>query len=140
MLQLHHMALQARNVAYTTARIHSNEELEEIQKELSKEKNHNPLLEKRLNQLKNLDAGWETFRVYFENVYSGFFHSLEQHHNNLTPNEERLSAFIKMGLTSKEIARLQNVTKRAVDKARERLKKKMAIDAEVNLTEYLKKI
>ncbi len=127
-------------IAYTTSIIKSNDELEEIRRELRQSNNHSPGLAKRLDQLKNVDASWETFRVYFENVYSDFFGALHKRHENLTANEERLAAFIKMGLTSKEIASLQNVTKRAIDKARERLKKKMELNADTNLTSYIKQI
>ncbi len=127
-------------IAYTTSRMRNNEELEEIQKELGQENNRDPRLEKRLDQLKHFDAGWDTFKVYFENVYSEFFEVLNARHTNLTSNEERLAAFIKMGLTSKEIAGLQNVTKRAVDKARERLKKKMELSPEVHLNDHIKNL
>ncbi len=127
-------------IAYTTTRIRQNEEIEELQEVLTHSEGKTVELQKRLAQLRDFDTNWSTFKLYFESVYSDFFASLNKNHTNLTPNEERLAAFIKMGLTSKEIAGLQNVTKRAVDKARERLKKKMSIQTEINLTDYIKHI
>lgn len=127
-------------IAYTTERIRQNEELEAIKRQISFENEHAAALTRRIEALMDFDTNWKSFRLYFENVHPGFFEILLRQYPDLTPNEERLCAFIKMGLTSKEIASLLGVTKRAVDKARERLKKKMKLNDSTNVKQVLKTI
>ncbi|MEG1572316.1 MAG: hypothetical protein RR328_02095, partial [Bacteroidales bacterium] len=45
---------------------------------------------------------WNEFKVYFEQVDGGFFKHLEQSYPNLTPNEQRLCALIRLNLNTKE--------------------------------------
>lgn len=83
------------------------------------------VLEKDFNQIKNENANWETFKTYFENVYPNYLEKLYQLNSNLTNNDLRMCAFIKMGLKTKEIATINGVSVRAIEKAKERLKKKL---------------
>ena len=80
---------------------------------------------------------WDTFRLYFEEVHPGFFRRLKEHCPGISQNEERLCAFLKMNMSSKEIALLNSNTVAAVDKSRNRLRKKLEIDPEMNLKTYL---
>lgn len=86
------------------------------------------VLEKDFNQIKNEHANWETFKTYFENVYPNYLKTLYQLNSNLTNNDLRMCAFIKMGLKTKEIAIINGVSVRAIEKAKERLKKKLNVD------------
>ncbi|SHF56966.1 DNA-binding transcriptional regulator, CsgD family [Fodinibius roseus] len=85
----------------------------------------------------NLDEDWEQFQIYFEEVHSGFFDTLIEQYPDLTPNELRLSALVKLNLTSKEIAVIVGITPDSVKTARYRLRKKLNMETEENLTEFM---
>ena len=83
------------------------------------------------------DEDWEQFRVHFDHVNEGFFSDLKEQYPDLTPNELKLCAFLRMNLSSKEIAQLMNITIKAVEVGRYRLRKKLKLDPEQNLYEFL---
>ncbi|GGG76833.1 hypothetical protein GCM10007415_05830 [Parapedobacter pyrenivorans] len=83
------------------------------------------------------DEDWEQFSLHFNHVNEGFFTGLKDHYPELTPNELKLCAFLRMNLSSKEIAQLMNITIKAVEVGRYRLRKKLRLDPEQNLYEFL---
>ncbi|WP_353195883.1 triple tyrosine motif-containing protein [Parapedobacter defluvii] len=83
------------------------------------------------------DEDWEQFSVHFNHVNEGFFTNLKEQYPDLTPNELKLCAFLRMNLSSKEIAQLMNITIKAVEVGRYRLRKKLKLDPEQNLYEFL---
>ncbi|HET8809059.1 MAG TPA: tetratricopeptide repeat protein [Flavobacteriaceae bacterium] len=85
----------------------------------------------------NLDKDWEEFRLYFEEVHSGFFDLLKKRYPDLTTNELRLSALVKLNLTIKEISTILNISPDSVKTARYRLRKKLGLETEDNLSEFL---
>lgn len=68
---------------------------------------------------------WEEFETRFEKVHTGFYESLNNQYPSLTVNERRLCAFLRLDMTTKEIATLTGQTVRAVEMARIRLRKKL---------------
>lgn len=86
------------------------------------------------------DEDWEQFSVHFNHVNEGFFSNLKAQYPDLTPNELKLCAFLRMNLSSKEIAQLMNITIKAVEVSRYRLRKKLRLDPEQNLYEFLLRI
>ncbi|SKB26063.1 Y_Y_Y domain-containing protein [Parapedobacter luteus] len=86
------------------------------------------------------EEDWEQFSVHFNHVNQGFFARLKQLYPDLTPNELKLCAFLRMNLSSKEIAQLMNITIKAVEVSRYRLRKKIKLDPEQNLYEFLLQI
>lgn len=83
------------------------------------------------------DEDWEQFSVHFNHVNEGFFTNLKERYPDLTPNELKLCAFLRMNLSSKEIAQLMNITIKAVEVGRYRLRKKLQLEPEQNLYEFL---
>lgn len=77
--------------------------------------------------LESRSERWEEFQLRFEKVYQGFFVKLLEKYPKLSKTEQKLAAFIKLGLSSKEIAILTQNTKPSVDVARSRLRKKMNV-------------
>lgn len=71
------------------------------------------------------DNNWENFARYFEDVHKDFNTNVTKKHPEITPNELRLMALIKMNLSSKEIANILNISIPGIKKARQRLRKKM---------------
>lgn len=67
----------------------------------------------------------------------GFFRRLKEKHPDLTPNDLRLCSYLRMNFTTKEIAHLLNISGRGVEIGRYRLRKKMNLPHDVNLSEYL---
>lgn len=85
----------------------------------------------------NLDKEWEQFAKHFDSVHSDFIVSLKEKHPTLTGNELKLCANLRMNLSTKEIAQLMNISVRGVEIGRYRLRKKLQLDAGVNLFDYL---
>jgi len=83
------------------------------------------------------DEDWEQFSVHFNHVNEGFFTHLKNQYPDLTPSELKLCAFLRMNLSSKEIAQLMNITIKAVEVGRYRLRKKLKLDPDKNLYEFL---
>jgi len=83
------------------------------------------------------DEDWTQFLSTFEKVHPDFLSRLREMVDRLTPAEQRLSCLFKMNLSSKEIATLLNISDEGVKKGRYRLRKKLGIEKEVNLQEFL---
>ena len=121
-------------VSFVAEQIKQSEALEKLKTDLPSDEIQ---IKKRIQSILATDNNWGTFKLYFENVNPDFFRKLQIQFPDLTPNEVRHCAFVKMGLSSKEIASLLSVTKRGVDKARERLYRKLEISGENELTRIL---
>lgn len=83
------------------------------------------------------DEDWEIFEKNFAEVHDDFLTSLKKKHMSLTSGELRLAAYIRMNLSSKEIAPLLNISVRSVENKRHRLRKKFEIPTATSLKEYL---
>jgi DNA-binding CsgD family transcriptional regulator len=83
------------------------------------------------------DHDWEVFEESFNRVHDDFFKRLMYQFPDLTPGDLRLAAYLKMNLSSKEIAPLLNISVRGVENKRYRLRKKLGLSEEANLTEYI---
>jgi tetratricopeptide (TPR) repeat protein/DNA-binding CsgD family transcriptional regulator len=79
------------------------------------------------------DKIWENFARQFEAVHPGFNATIAQKYQEITPNELRMMALVKMNLSTKEIASLLNISIPGVKKARQRLRKKMSISTQESL-------
>ena len=81
---------------------------------------------------------WDEFEVRFQSVYNDFYEKLHHTHPDLSPNERRLCAFLKLNMTTKEIGSITGQSQRAIEMARSRLRKKLQLNSrEDNLIEYL---
>lgn len=90
-----------------------------------------------INENISNDVRWSDFSSNFDLVYNNYTKRLHEMYQNLTISDIRICCYIKMGLGSKDIAPLLNITVKSVEMARYRLRKKMGLAADVNLTEYL---
>ncbi len=79
------------------------------------------------------DNHWENFARYFEEVHKDFNTNIKQQFPDVTPNELRLIALLKMNLSSKEIANILSISADGVKKARQRLRKKMQLSPKDSL-------
>lgn len=86
----------------------------------------------------NLDTedDWKMFLIKFEQKHRNFFKRLKEMHPQLTNNDLRLCACLKLNLETKDIASLMNLSVRAVENNRYRLRKKLDLKPTQNLNEY----
>ncbi len=83
------------------------------------------------------DNDWTRFSSNFDVVYSNFTKRLMELHPNLSVADKRLCCYIRMGLSSKEIAPLINISNKSVEMARYRVRKKIGLEPGDSLTSYL---
>jgi ligand-binding sensor domain-containing protein/DNA-binding CsgD family transcriptional regulator len=87
-----------------------------------------------------LSNDWQQFEQYFDQVHSNFLQRLREEYPKLTPKDYRLCAYLRMNLSTKEIAPLMNISVRGVEIARYRLRKKLELDKQDNLIEFMMKV
>ncbi|MBP6128099.1 triple tyrosine motif-containing protein [Flavobacterium sp.] len=80
---------------------------------------------------------WTVFKEAFDTADNNFLKKVKQAHSSLTPNDLRLCAYLRLNLSSKEIAPLLNISVRSVEIKRYRLRKKMDLPHEKGLVEYI---
>jgi DNA-binding CsgD family transcriptional regulator len=126
--------------------IRKNQFLLSIKEELLKLKrpNNDFALNDKINSLivkidKDLDHNkqWEVFETAFDEVHEDFLNRLKAAYPNLTPKELRLCAYLRLNISSKEIAPLMNISVRGVEICRYRVRKKLDIDRDTNMTTFV---
>ncbi|MCR5018000.1 MAG: hypothetical protein K6A64_04320 [Bacteroidales bacterium] len=85
------------------------------------------------------DDDWQKFSQHFDFVYDNYLKRLSQKFPALSRGDLRLCAYLKMDLSSKEIAPLMNLTIRSVEMTRHRLRKKLELSREDNLSDFLQR-
>ena len=83
---------------------------------------------------------WELFKEAFDNADRKFLKKLKKAHPNLSPNDIKLCAYLRLNLSSKEIAPMFNISPRSVEIKRYRLRKKMDLSHDDNLVDYILKL
>lgn len=91
----------------------------------------------QLNETLQSEKQWQDFEIHFKDVHPEFYEILDDLYPQLTGTERRICAFLKMNLNTKEIASLLNVTVRAVEQHRYRIRKKLEISSGVSLSAHL---
>jgi DNA-binding CsgD family transcriptional regulator len=125
--------------------ISKNNLIEQLVKKLANhpigfKKENQPLINEVVSELRlSLNVNlWEEFEMRFTEVHPKFYNALKTKHSSLTPAELKLCAFLKMNMSTKEIAAILLLNAKSVEKARIRLRKKLDIsNTDVNLNEYL---
>ncbi len=137
-----------RNKELTThvmSMIRKNELIRQIAEVLSQsklnldDKNRNFInsIIKDLNNIQD-ESVWEEFEVRYQNVHNEFYDKLQKISPNLSTNERRLCAFLRLNMTTKEISSITGQTLRSIEVARTRLRKKLQLtNSEMSLTEFL---
>jgi len=89
---------------------------------------------------KNPEEEWKIFEMSFNNTYNNYLVNLSNRFPGLTTSDLKLAAYIRMNISSKEIASLLNISLKSIEMARYRLRKKLEIEHEQNLTAFLMSI
>ena len=85
----------------------------------------------------NLDKDWDDFKVYFEQVHKGFFVKLKEKHPELSNGELKMAALVRLNMNLKETATVMGISPDSVKTSRYRLRKKLNLEEEQNMTDYL---
>jgi len=97
-------------------------------------------LNNQINSNIQSDDILKRFEEQFDIIHNKFISRVRTQHPDLTVGELKMCAYLKMNLSSKEIAPLLNLSVRGVETLRYRLRKKMDLTREDNLVEYLDSI
>lgn len=125
-----------------------NEFIEAIKEELKtvKQKGKNVETKQALERIvKEIDTtlrlqeDWEQFEYHFDKVHRDFLTRLRADYPDLSPNEQKLCAFLRLNLNTKDIANLLHISLRGVEVARYRLRKKLDLDKGQNLSKFILK-
>jgi ligand-binding sensor domain-containing protein len=96
-------------------------------------------LERTIKQNIENDNNWKRFEENFDLVYENYLKRIGEAYPNLNTGDKRLCAYLKMDLSSKDIAPLLNMSVRSIEMNRYRLRKKMDLDRDINLAEFLQR-
>jgi len=94
-------------------------------------------LQSLLRVVKNEDKSWDEFARLFEKVHPAFWQQLNQMPNPLTEKEKRLCALIKVNMQNREVAAVLGISPESVKTARYRLRKKLQIDSDQDLNQFV---
>jgi hypothetical protein len=141
------ISLKNSKVASNTVNlIYLNEILLTIREHIQQmEKNNdpktNPSIINKINRIIEQelqgDHHWKEFEEIFNQLHSNFIQKLKSHFPELTPRDIRMCAYLRMNLNTKEIAPLLGISVRGVEDTRYRIRKKVNLSQEANLTEFI---
>jgi DNA-binding CsgD family transcriptional regulator len=120
--------------------VRKNEILLRIKEDIEESRGDTRALSKVLRMIDRhveSEHDWEIFEASFNQVHDDFFKKLMSEFPDLTPGDLRLAAYLKMNLSTKEITPLLNISIRGVENKRYRLRRKLGLTEEANLTEFM---
>ncbi|WP_426430312.1 tetratricopeptide repeat protein [Winogradskyella sp. HB-48] len=124
--------------------VQKNTFIQELKENLEKIKHSPELFKVEFRRLVMLlkkesaeDKDWEVFKSYFSEVHNNFDNKIKAISKEISEKEIRLASFLRMNLSTKEIASMLNVLPDSVLKSKYRLKKKLDLDKDEDLTEFL---
>jgi hypothetical protein len=126
--------------------VYKNEFLQKIKGEIENLKDANgkvfadeqlKRLQKIIDEGMNDERDWNLFESSFNETHENFFKKLKVHHPDLVPNDLKLCAYLRMNMSSKEMASLLNISLRGAEIRRYRLRKKLSLPHDKNLVEFL---
>jgi len=94
-------------------------------------------LDRRVKEIASEDQSWSEFKDVFESLDSEFFNKLTSRNPKLTTLDLKHCAYIKMNIDNYELARILNVEMKSLQMTRYRLKKKLKLNQEENLREFI---
>jgi len=143
---IHELDLKKRELTtHTLHIIQKNELLENLQNKVSELKKNDAgssysEITRMINTNRLIEKDWENFKSVFEQVHTDFFSKLKSRFEGISSNELRMAAMMKMNLSTKEMASILNITPDSVKKARYRMRKKLNLQSESNVQDYMIKL
>lgn len=144
-------ALQKKQKKLTTSIMYNVKNTEHINKIISRlikskmhfKKQNHTLIESIIKDLQasSSDNIWEEFEICFQDVHSDFYKKLHIRYPLLTINEKRLCAFLRLNMTTKEIASITQQSTNSIEVARTRLRKKLNLsNKDISLSSFIAKM
>lgn len=102
-------------------------------------KDNKELIQSIINEIRlnSTSKVWEEFEIRFKEVHVDFYDELHKAHPDLTLNEVKICAFLRLNMSTKEISSITHQSVKSINMARFRLRKKLQIDRDENLIAYL---
>ncbi len=146
----HKNELEAKNKELTTMSLQlltQNEvfenlrsKTEKLYEEKSIDNNALRILTQLIEDNSDREKNWTQFKILFEKVHIGFFHNLKTKYPSLTENEIRICAYLKINLQAKEIAVMLNVSPATIFTNRHHIRRKLNLNKDEKLEDYLRNI
>jgi DNA-binding CsgD family transcriptional regulator len=135
-LATHLLAMQKKNESL----LRITEDLKKVQLDVEGQGEHSIK-----NIVKNLTKSseeqiWPEFEKRFKDIHGDFYKNLSTRHPDLTPNELKLCAFMKMNMSSKEISAITSQSTDTIKMARYRLRAKLNLQRSDSLVSYLNQL
>lgn len=142
------LELNQRSMTAATLKLIQNSErdAQTIDRLIEIEKNTTPEGKQKIkalicdNKRISYNSNWDEFEILFEKIHSSFYEKLNTQFPTLTANERKMCAFLKLNMSSKDIAQITFQSEDALKKARLRLRQKLEIGRETNLVVFLQNI
>lgn len=141
------LTVKSKELAESTMTIiKKNEILVSIKNEITEQKNilgtqyPNKYYDKLIRLLdENLSSedDWAIFQTNFDRIHENFFRNLHISYPDLTSNDLRFCAYLRLNLSSKDIAHLMNISLKGVEVGRYRIRKKIGLPSNKSLTEFM---
>lgn len=90
-----------------------------------------------ITENQNSQADWLLFESYFNSAHQNFIERLRARYSDLTAGDLRICCLLRMNLSTKEIASMLNISVRSVELRRYRLRKRLCMETEDNLVDFL---
>lgn len=139
--------LKTQQIANSTMElVQKNKMLLDVRQKLTEVKKENDIevrnviirdILKKINRDLNNEENWTIFEKNFDEIHENFLNRLLAEHKHLTAKDLRLCAYLRMNLSSKEIAPLLRISVRSVEISRYRMRKKMNLPHNVTLSDYI---
>jgi DNA-binding CsgD family transcriptional regulator len=97
-------------------------------------------ISRKMERAENQQGDWDKFMQLFKDVHPELLSELAKSHPDLTHNDIRLLALMKMGFSNKEIADILHITEGGLKKARYRLRKKLDLELQASIHQYIQNI
>ncbi|WP_432327011.1 helix-turn-helix transcriptional regulator [Mucilaginibacter sp. P25] len=95
---------------------------------------------KLLSDTGKSDDDWDNFSMYFDQVHNNFLATMKAKFPGLSSTDLKLCAYLRLNLSSKEIAQLLNISLKGVEISRYRVRKKLQLATETNLYDFLMEV
>lgn len=122
----------ADNIAKATEELKKNGDATTVLSRLGK-------MERNIKQNIEHDKNWKRFEENFDLVYENYLKRLSESYPELNVTDKKICAYIKMDLSSKDMAPLLNMSVRSIETNRYRIRKKLNLNREANLSDFLQK-
>ncbi len=126
--------------------VHKNETLSKLKEEVKHlmKESDNEAYRKQLNRMVTIienelieDDSWENFSLNFDKAHNDFLSRIKSAYPNLSAKDLKICAYLRMNMSTKEIAPLLNISVRGVEIGRYRIRKKIGLDSQNNLNEFM---